>query len=367
MAIVFIRRPEGPDVSQIPTPPHQAAAVFIIFFFTILALVAFSLRVWTRLKITRQWGLDDTLLVPAELCALLMCGPFYMYCKLGYFGWREEDVPEHDPAPASWWYYLAQIFYNPILAFVKCSVLVFILRIGGQKNGVRWAIYGLLMFTTGHAIGVFFGVLLQCLPVQANWDAAVKAHATCIDNSFHVAISSLTILTDILVLALPFYVFLGLNMRKTTKLAVICLFLSGGIVTAISIARVVALVQLFYSPSTLGDPYYDIKMTLSVVEVNLAITAACAPALRPLVKSWFPTLFGGSSNEYKVSGYGSSQISHRKKNLSHSDDTTNLALKNLHFRHGPPGHTEIRSISPNSSEEAISMLPSTLSLPSVHF
>jgi hypothetical protein len=61
-------------------------------------------------------------------------------------------------------------------------------------------------------------------------------------------------------------------------------------VTAVSIARIESLVRLFYFPP--GDPFYDIKITYSIVEPNLAIATACAPALRPLLKHYIPGLFG---------------------------------------------------------------------------
>jgi hypothetical protein len=57
-------------------------------------------------------------------------------------------------------------------------------------------------------------------------------------------------------------------------------------VTAVSIARIVSLVELFYFPSG-GDPFYDIRITYSIVEPNVAIATACAPALWPLVKHYF--------------------------------------------------------------------------------
>lgn len=49
--------PETPDILAMPTPPKQAVALIIIIFFTAIAFIAFSLRVWTRLRVTRQWGL----------------------------------------------------------------------------------------------------------------------------------------------------------------------------------------------------------------------------------------------------------------------------------------------------------------------
>lgn len=140
--------------------------------------------------------------------------------------------------------------------------------------------------------------------------------------------------------------------------------------TIISIIRIVGLIQLFYFPQVdAGDPYYDIKMTLSVVEVNTAIATACAPALRPLVRDVFPSVFGSNDDETKApsgyAGYGGSD-SHsypRKRGLSsharRSSATTqsakaNIALKSLkRGMDSPPGHMEVRGTSPTGSEEAI--------------
>lgn len=76
---ILPRRPEHQSVLDIPTPPLQQAAVFVIFFFTALAFVSYILRAVTRIR-TRQWGLDDYLITGAMIFSLMMIGPFYM-CK----------------------------------------------------------------------------------------------------------------------------------------------------------------------------------------------------------------------------------------------------------------------------------------------
>ncbi|KAK7954708.1 hypothetical protein PG996_015519 [Apiospora saccharicola] len=373
--------PATPDILAMPTPPKQAVALLIIVVFTAMAFIAFSLRVWTRLRVTRQWGLDDTLMIPAELCSLLMSPPFFMYAKLGYYGWHKQDVPaDYDPSPGLWWFYLSQIFYNPILALVKCSVLVFILRVGGLQTGVRRACLGLITFTALQAVAIFFAVLLQCLPIEANWDMTAKADARCIHNAFHVTISSITILTDVLVVALPFYVFLGLKMRKATKIAVICVFALGGVVTVIGVVRIWGLIELFYYPNPNGDSFYDIKMVLSVVEVNTAIVTACAPALRPLLRHMFPSLFalsGSDDYHHKSPGTGNGTGSNNKrpygqgtqgtrnfskkmdisrsKSLHHHQKGNSIVMKPLRGYDSPnhSGHIEVRGETPTGSDEAI--------------
>lgn len=65
-------------------------------------------------------------------------------------------------------------------------------------------------------------------------------------------------------------------------------------VTIIGILRVIAFSHFFW------DPGYDFTNTwgpsYSAIEINLAITAACIPALRPLLRKWFPQLFRNSSS-----------------------------------------------------------------------
>lgn len=136
-------------------------------------------------------------------------------------------MPEFDPAPGMWWFYLAQLFYNPVLALVKASILVFLLRLGSHKRNVRYCIYALNTFNGLQAVAIFLVALLQCLPIAANWDPVVRESATCVDNSFHVTITCLTLFTDILVLALPFWIFLGLKMPPAAKIAIMVVFMLG--------------------------------------------------------------------------------------------------------------------------------------------
>ena len=42
----------------------------------------------------------------------------------------------------------------------------------------------------------------------------------------------------------------------------------------------------------LPDPSYNIGFVTSGIETHLAVITACVPALTPLLRSWFPSLFG---------------------------------------------------------------------------
>ncbi|KAK5652348.1 hypothetical protein OQA88_10540 [Cercophora sp. LCS_1] len=383
---ILPRRPQHESVLDIPTPPLQAAAIFIIFFFNAIALLTVALRTYSRTK-TRQWALDDWLMSFAMIFSLLMVGPLYMRTlpssarpvfpkkfadiKLNYYGWRAVDVPEFDPSPGFWWFFVAQLFYNPILALVKASILVFLLRLGGHRRAIRYCIYALNTFNALQAVAVFLVALLQCLPIAANWDFALKAApgTKCVDNSFHIAISFITVVTDILVVALPFWIFLGLKMPRAAKIAVIGIFLMGLTVTVVSIVRLVTLYKLFYVVDPKKDPYYDITITLNVVEVTVAIISASAPALRPLFRTWMPAIFGASTGKNKydntpgskgpyfnggnsVVAVGGSKVA-GKEGTVHETARRGSIYQLSAMGGAKKGRMEVRGASPTGSEEEI--------------
>jgi len=229
MATLQARRPPHPDITTIPTPPRQAAGLFIIVFFPCIALIVYGLRVFSRLR-TRQWGLDDWLITAAVAFLLALTATFYMYFKLFYFGYHMYELPaDWSQDAAMFYFYFAQMLYNPILACVKASMLVFLLRLGGQKPGVRLITHALNLVNALQAIATFLVSVFSCLPVAGFWDSAIKAdpNTKCVDNSFSVITAGLTVLTDILVLALPLWIFLGLKMPTKQKIAVIGIFMVG--------------------------------------------------------------------------------------------------------------------------------------------
>lgn len=209
-----------------------------------------------------------------------------------YLGIHMVDVPPHDFTEGLKWNFGVQFWYNPTLALVKTSVLLFLLRLGGHKPSVRRTIHSLNAFNVAMAIAVLLAVTFQCSPIAANWDPSA-AGARCIDQgAFYVASAVLNLLTDVAALALPFWVFLGLNMAPGPKAAIIAVFLLGAVVPAVGCYRVALLLQqgLRGRPPP-ADPSYTIGIASSAVECNLAVITASAPALRGLSRRWFPRMF----------------------------------------------------------------------------
>lgn len=340
-------------VGDLPTTPMQQGAIAIIFLAMSLALLTWGFRMYSRFS-TKQLGMDDWLATAAMAFSVALTVPYYMFIKYEYVGFQTADLPPtYDIEPMLFWNWVMQVLYNPILALVKSSVLIFLLRLGGHRRSIRFAIYGLNVFNLTMMIAVFLTVIFQTIPINAYWDLSVTKQRQIDGPLFYIVTAIITIITDFLALLIPFWIFLGLKMRIAAKVGLIVVFLMGGVVSIVAIVRVHELRKKFYvkgydSRHTLGD-------TLSSIEVNLAIIACCGPALRPLFRRMFPGLFSNNSskdtgNNYTPSGrygtgYGTGTGLRQNKST-----TASFPLKDMHMS---KTHTEIRGHSPNGSEEEI--------------
>lgn len=245
----------------------QIFALFVLFSFPSLALVVVSLRAAGRWA-WRQFGwgtflnhlpllsfardgkggkkprgkrtkeslanmhanlLDDTLICVAMFMSAIETAASYKYIKTNYVGIRGRDIPPHDPTEGMVWNYAVQIFYNPILALVKLSVLIFLYRLFAHKRGVKLYIVGLSGVTLVQLVAVAGAIIFQCTPIAFNWTPTLP-NGRCVDQrSLYVSTAAFTILTDVLVLGLPAYIFRDLNIPKKTKIALLVVFLMGGL------------------------------------------------------------------------------------------------------------------------------------------
>ena len=130
-------------------------------------------------------------------------------------------------------------------------------------------------------------------------------------------------------------------------------------VTVVSVLRLVWIIEISLFPLT-PDFTYDIRFVYSSAETNLAIVTACAPAMRPLLKTWFPKIFSSLSGDTSGRPYGSKygksggtqdalKSQTAKQSSKHSYGNNSFAMKDMKGAK----RTEIREASPTASEEQI--------------
>ncbi|OAA67983.1 hypothetical protein SPI_00178 [Niveomyces insectorum RCEF 264] len=295
-----------------PTSGLQKFGFAIIFFFPALALVVVGLRTYSRVT-TKQFGIDDALIILAMALSIGETSATYMFMKTNFIGIHIADVPPTwDTVYAGIWNFAVQVLYNPILALVKTSMLLFLLKLGGHKPGIRWSIHVLNALNLSLMVAIFLVVIFQCKPIAYNWDVTIPGGKCIQQGVFYLATAALTIFTDVLNLALPFWVFLDLKMPVRIKVALLFVFLLGAIVTVVGVVRLDFIYKGFFGAPA-ADPTYTLGFCTSAIETNLAIICASAPSLRGLVRSWFPNFLSINypnydprypSNSNARAGYG---------------------------------------------------------------
>jgi hypothetical protein len=145
---------------------------------------------------------------------------------MSYIGILDAEIPPYDRRPVGIVSYINGLIYNPILSMVKVSILLFLLRLAGTKPGVRTAIWALLLFTVSFMVAIFFCVVFVCIPISYGWDRVGNGH--CFDKRpFSMWTGAVTLFTDLLTLALPFWILLGLRMARRVKIALLVVFALG--------------------------------------------------------------------------------------------------------------------------------------------
>ncbi|RBR11054.1 uncharacterized protein FIESC28_09199 [Fusarium coffeatum] len=329
-------------VSELPTTPLQQGAIAIIFLMTALSVLIWALRFYYRFS-KKQIGLDDWLVTLAMLFSVGLVIPNYYFFKYGYIGFPATYIPQTiEIEPVLFYNWIMQVLYNPILALVKSSILFFLLRLGGHRRSIRYSIYALNAFNIALMIAIFLTVIFQTIPIQAYWDLTLEPTRQINGANFYISTAIITIVTDFLVLLIPFWVFIGLKMRMAAKVGLIVVFLAGGLVTIVGILRVIELYKMYYKPGY--NSRESLSGTLSSIEVNLAIIACCGPALRPLFRKMFPRLFSGrTTNEAGI----------YKSQSKYGNGTGGVGSFHLKDMSRTRTQTEIRGYTPNGSEEEI--------------
>ncbi|KAF7935213.1 uncharacterized protein EAE97_008120 [Botrytis byssoidea] len=273
----------------------QDLALFIVAFSPALALITVCLRIWSRVSLS-QFGLDDGLIVLSMILSIAETYVQWQYIIFNFVGLHIWDVPlDHDPIPGLKYNYAVQVLYNPILAIVKTSILMFFLRLAGQKIEIKRMIWALLILNSALMVAIFIVVIFQCTPVAYNWQLDIPGGSCIEQGTFYAATSVIALITDILVLVVPFWIVIGLKMPRKTKIAVIGIFFLGILVTVVGIVRLAMMVTVFFNPPPV-DSTRGISFVTSAIEINLAIITASAPALKPVMRQWFPKLFSSSSD-----------------------------------------------------------------------
>jgi len=217
----------------------------------------------------------------------------------------------------------------------KTSILIFYLRLSKNTQKIlRLASWAVLIVVNIAGTVLTLLNIFQCQPVEAAFNPVDRAQgAKCIPLLTEFICSApVNIVTDLAILALPIPVLTSMRLPSRQKTILVLTFALGIFVTVVDVVRIYYLQQAIINVPTgaSSDPNSifgdgsefswnaSLSLMWSAVEVNVGITCACIPTLKPLVIKILPAMIkdpdGTRTDAYeaeKMGRHASMQSTHR--------------------------------------------------------
>ncbi|MCJ1369980.1 hypothetical protein MMC20_001192 [Loxospora ochrophaea] len=261
--------------------------------FPIIAIISVVLRFEARRIKRLKLGADDWTILAALLLTIGVTLDVVIDSRLGDLGVHTVFMPDGMPVDKEQFevftktLYVLELLLWPSVGLNKISVLLLYKRIFTYR-GFKILVWCSIGIVTASTIAFTFALMFSCRPISARWNDTLD-FTTCVDQTaLLIAALATDVITDGLILILPVYNIWKLQMPLHRKLAIIGIFLLGGLVTITGIIRLHFFTLIYSSLKsklfTVADSEYSYAPVLywSIIETNVGILSACLPTFRPL-------------------------------------------------------------------------------------
>ncbi|KAI1418915.1 hypothetical protein F5Y12DRAFT_789487 [Xylaria sp. FL1777] len=337
-----------PRQSSHPKDSLSEEVIAIVTVFQAFSTAALVLRVWTRLRIQHiRPGADDLAILVAWACSLALDILIALQTRYG-LGKHVADIPpDTDFTTSNILFYAHQPIYYISVSLTKVSIILFYFKLLPQQSyrAFLWVMMVIVILTgvTSTIAGIF-----QCSPIATAWNADIRG--TCFNQpALFFANGGLNIAQDLILYVLPTRILWSMNLPLKQRIALIGVFVVGGLTIIAGIIRIPSLKEAIMST----DPTWDHvgSSIWSSIECNVGIMCACLVHLKPLITHVAPTFFGPSRSSRRG----------RMLKLSdkQSEDVANSPLQTFGQRQGikPVGILTEIDREENSSDSQAGLVP----------
>ncbi|KAL8890164.1 MAG: hypothetical protein Q9215_002639 [Flavoplaca cf. flavocitrina] len=274
---------EGPSDKAPATMQYNSVGIAYVslqWIFTAIALLAVTLRLYSRTLLTRSVGSDDFLIAIAFVLNVAVTISDFKAFENGW-SQHESHLPSEMYAIEQKWEFIGYIQAYIAFFFIRASIGLFVLRL--LPSYKKWqqrvvCVVLLVNFAVTAYTCIMFGV--SCIPFKANWEDVPNAKCFSKDllattNQINAALACAC---DIAIALVPQFLLWGVQMKKRTKRQLNIIFGLGLVTALLSIGRAATLTKQALTEDTTWNmvpSYY-----LTMFEDKLGIIFACAPALR---------------------------------------------------------------------------------------
>ncbi|KAF7622177.1 hypothetical protein F9C07_8209 [Aspergillus flavus] len=295
-----------PDENQ---GPRILAATTITTVFALLTVLA---RMYVRLFIIRNVGLDDYTMILTM--ALSLAGWAIIIPEVIYGAGRHTAYVKDTATTAMHLNFATQGIYMWAIGLVKISIGLFLLRFAPRK-GYKIFIWVIIVLMLLYTTICFLTLVFQCKDIRSIWDMSVKSKCFTPTQLLELSYTNtaLNILTDLIFAILPAFMLRHLQVNRRVKASLVCILGLGIFACAAAFVKLSVLPNYGRTGDFLWD--YSTLTIWVVVESNMGIIAGSLPTLKPLFKQVLGS-YGSRSKTRPYNTYGSKQ--YRLRSLSRS-------------------------------------------------
>ncbi|KAI0884289.1 uncharacterized protein GGS22DRAFT_189417 [Annulohypoxylon maeteangense] len=317
-----------------PVDYTQLTSLFVVStVLTSISTVLIIVRVWVRFFALKKASMDDYMAISALIFTIGYLVALFVEKDNG-LGYSMSMLTNDDMESQLKIAFAVEIIYYFVITSVKSSIVFMYDRFAISVTFKRICLYTnifLLVFMVVYLIVT----VMQCQPLQKAWNISRYTPGSCINvTAFFYFSATINIVLDVWILVIPIPTVKSLHVSKGNRRVLFAIFGIAGFGTACSCARLYAIRA--YTQAT--DPFrHGVLLNLwSMVEINIAIWCACAPALKPVFS---PRRFISSR---KTSEQNSPENSHPVNSRPGVHGSTSQS-------HIVPIHNSNRSSSPRGS------------------
>lgn len=203
---------------------RQPEIIAILSVFTVVSTLAVVLRCHARLFLLRCFGLDDAVMVAAQVLTIASAVAIGIEAAYG-LGRHTWVVPERDLIPYMKAFYSSIVVYNVAVCLTKISILLQYKRLFANAIIQRITLTA-LCFLAAWAVALAFLLTLICQPVATFWDSSIPGKCINITTVWYI-MAGVNLVTDFLILTLPMPVISSLQLPSRQKYMLMGVFCLG--------------------------------------------------------------------------------------------------------------------------------------------
>ncbi|KAK6510776.1 hypothetical protein TWF506_009872 [Arthrobotrys conoides] len=288
----------APLIPILPHPGNIPIIVPLFCVFTVMTSLAVGLRLWSRQKVAGGIRSFDWLAVVGFGLTVVYGGLAVYHSKVSgphqaFYDRTWDQLKENYKV-----YLILTIIYPFIMCIIKISLLLFYYRVA-TLNYVQWAVYATGFVTIANSIAAIFTHCLSYRPIDY-WNHFFEEPFKLNTRVPLLVFGSVYILTDVAIWIIPMPMVFQLKLYPREKIIAVITFSLGAVACVASGFRIWAIDEFqIYTAKNTSTLMID---AWTMIELNLTLICASAPAIRALAIHYAPKILSTLPSAFTSSG-----------------------------------------------------------------